>query len=42
MSRNRRQVRCMDCGDRYPRTLVIAIYDEAGQLIGYMCRSCHQ
>ena len=32
----------MDCNDRLPRYLAIAVYDEAGQLLGYLCRACHQ
>lgn len=42
MSRATRRVRCMECGERVPRNLAIAYYDEAGQLIGFLCRSCNE
>lgn len=37
-SKNR--VRCIQCGQRVPKTQAFPIYDFGGQLIGYECLEC--
>jgi ribosomal protein S26 len=37
---NQRRVRCMECDDRIPRSQAIRIQNEAGELVGYLCREC--
>lgn len=32
----------MECGQRVPRLSAVPIRDAMGNLIGYLCRECHQ